>query len=243
MKISLEAKVKFNSNVNVLRNHATRDFSGEFYEGRQILNVAIVGGSVSDYEVAIIIEKFPTVVIKVYGIEQGQIFMDLNEPPNLQEKFDLVLCTNVLEHVFHHENFAKNLLSLLNQNSLLWLSFPFSDMYHGSPYYYSAGFDPDYVEKLFHIHGGVTMKKKIIASRRLYLFTHLLKDWPSEFRYKHPLAGQIIWGLGLRKNPRPPIKTLSPARLFICGYLSFTQSKFDSNPNNGCGVWMKIRKA
>ena len=232
-----------NSNVNVLRNHVIRDFSGEFYEGRQILNVAIVGGSISDYEVALIIEKFPKVVVKVYGIEQGQIFMDLNEPPSAQEKFDLVLCTNVLEHVFHHENFAKNLLSLLNKNSLLWLSFPFSDMYHGSPYYYSAGFDPDYVEKLFQIHGGLTMKKKILASRRLYLFTHLLKDWPSEFRYKHPLVGQIIWGLGLRKNPRPPIRTLSPARLIICGYLSFTKSKFDSNPNNGCGVWMKIRKA
>ena len=110
-----------NSNVNVVRNHVIRDFSGEFYEGRQILNVAIVGGSKSDYEVALIIEKFPKVVVKVYGIEQGQIFMDLNEPQSAQEKFDLVHCTNVLEHVFHHENFAKNLLSLLNKNSLLWL--------------------------------------------------------------------------------------------------------------------------
>lgn len=236
-------QLKNNPNDNVLRNHVVRDFVSELAEVRDIHNIAIVGGSISDHEVAIILEKFPSGLFQIFGIVPGQVFMDLNEPPGLQEKFDLVLCTNVLEHVFHHENFAKNLLSLLNENSLLWLSFPFSDMYHGSPYYYSAGFASDYVEKLFEIHGGVTMKKKILASRRLYLFTHLLKDWPSEFRYKHPLAGQIIWGLGLRKNPRPPIRTLSPARLLICGYLSFTQSKFDANPNNGCGVWMKIRKA
>ena len=187
-------QLKNNTNDNVLRNHVVRDFVSELAEVRDIHNIAIVGGSISDHEVAIILETFPSGLFQIFGIEPGQVFMDLNEPPVLQEKFDLVLCTNVLEHVFHHENFAKNLLSLLNKNSLLWLSFPFSDMYHGSPYYYSAGFDPDYVEKLFQIHGGLTMKKKILASRRLYLFTHLLKDWPSEFRYKHPLVGQIIWG-------------------------------------------------
>lgn len=234
--------MKTSSNQNVLRNHVTRDFSSELLEIQAVVNVAIVGGSMSEHEVAIILEKFPKAFFQVLGIEPGQEYMDLNEPPRLREKYDLVLCTNVLEHVFNHENFAKNLLSLLNKNSLLWLSFPFNDMFHGSPHYYSAGFDPVYVEKLFAAHGGITTKKRILASRRLYLFTHLLKDWPSEFRYNHPLLGQIIWGLGLRKNPRPPIRTLSPARLLVCSYLSLTQSKFDSNPSNGCGVWMKIRK-
>ena len=235
--------MKADPNSNVLRNQVMQDFFEELAEVRQISKVAIVGGSISDHEVAIIVQKFPYAIFQVFGIEPGQVFMDLNSPQRLQEKFDLVLCTNVLEHVFHHENFAKNLLSLLNENSLLWLAFPFNDMYHTSPFYYSAGFHPDYVEKLFEINGGVTLSKRVLASRRLYLFTHLLKDWPSEFRYKHPLVGQIIWGLGLRKNPRPPISNLSPARLFICFYLSFIQSKFDSNPNYGCGVWMKIKKA
>lgn len=235
--------MKANPNHNVLRNQLLQDFVKELAETSQFSKVAIIGGSVSDHEVSVIAQKVPHAIFQVFGIEPGQVFMDLNKPPRLQDKFDLVLCTNVLEHVFHHENFAKNLLSLLNEDSLLWLSFPFNDMYHGSPHYYSAGFDPDYVEKLFEIHGAVTLNKRIIGSRRLYLFTHLLKDWPSEFRYKHPIAGQILWGLGLRKNPRPPMRNLSPARLFICLYLSLTQSKFDSNPNNGCGVWMKIRKA
>ena len=245
--MTIKKKFNFQSNMysnnNVLRNRVTEDFKLECLTVNKKIKIAIVGGSLSDHEVGIIQQNNPEAHFLVYGIEESQIFMDLNTTPQIQEKYDLILCTNVLEHVFHHENFARNLLSLMNENSLLWISFPFSDMYHGSPYYYSAGFDPDYVEKLFAIYGGVTIKKRILASRRLYLFTHLLKDWPSEFRYRHPLIGQMIWGLGLRKNPRPPLRNISPGRLLICSYLSFIPSKFDSNPNHGCGVWMKIRRA
>jgi hypothetical protein len=147
----------------------------------------------------VILENFPKAFFQVFGIEPGQEFKDLNEHPRLREKYDLVLCTNVLEHIFNHENFAKNLVSLLNEDSVLWPSFPFNDMYHGSLHYYSTGFNPVYVEKLFEPHGGIKIKKKILPSRRLCLFTNLLKDCPSEFRYNHPLLGQIIWGLGLRK--------------------------------------------
>jgi len=231
------------SNSNILRNLVALNFDREILGENNLKNIAIVGGSLSDHEVELVRGKYPEATIKVYGIEEGQLFMDLNLSPVLQEEFDLVLCTNVLEHVFHHENFAKNLLSLLNTKGVLWLVFPFSDMFHGSPFDYSAGFHPDYVERLFLRNDGKTELKKIIASKRLYFFTHLLQDWPSEFRYNNPLVGQIIWGLGMRNNPRPPIRNLNPSHLLIAAYLSWVSPKFSAEPKWGCGVWMKIRKA
>ena len=236
-------KTLLSSDSNVLRNLVALDFDQACLQGSNLKKIAIVGGSLSDHEVQLIREKYPDALIEVYGIEQGQFFMDLNLSPTRQKEFDLILRTNVIEHVFHHENFAKNLLSLLNQKGALWLVFPFSDMYHGSPFYYSAGFDPDYVERLFLRNDGKTEFKKIIGSKRLYFFTHLLQDWPSEFRYNHPFVGQIIWGLGMRNNPRPPLRNLNPSNLLIAAYLSWVSPKFSADPKWGCGVWMKIHKA
>ena len=231
-----------NSDINVLRLQIIKDFSNECLKSLVVESVAVVGGSLLDQEIYEIKKSFPDATFSVYGIEPGNTFMDLNLSAIEREKYDLVLCTNVLEHVWNHENFAKNLVSLMADRGILWCSFPFSDMYHGSPYYYSAGFDPAYVEHLFVRNSATTEKSRIISSRRLYLFTHLLQDWPSVFRYKHPFIGQILWGLGLRRNPRPPIRYLSFGRLLVCLYLSFTPKKFDSNPMNGCGAWIKVVK-
>jgi hypothetical protein len=166
--------------------------------------------------------------------------MDLNMSPKSRENYDLVLCTNVLEHVWNHENFAKNLMSLVGKGGTIWCCFPFSDMYHGSPHFYSAGFDPSYVKFLFERNGGLVTASRTVSSKRLYLFTHLLQDWPSDFRYRRPLTGQIFWALGLRNNPRPPARNLSPRRLLICLYLCFVPKPFDSNPIFGCAGWVRV---
>jgi len=231
---------KKNTDSNALRYQTLEDFKVECLRNKTVESVAIVGGSLLDHEIFEIEKSFPDATFTVYGIEHGQEFMDLNLKAADRAKYDLVLCTNVLEHVWNHENFAKNLISLLADRGILWCAFPFSDMYHGSPYFYSAGFDPTYVKQLFERNSAVTEKYRVISSRRLYLFTHLLQDWPGSYRYRHPFIGQIMWGLGLRKNPRPPIRNLSPSRLLICIYLSFIPKKFDSNPMNGCGAWAKV---
>jgi len=230
------------SNSNILRNLTSADFLSEI-NFNNITKIAIVGGTRDDPEAILIRNKFPNILIKTYGIDDNQIFMDLNKEPQLISDFDLVICVNVIEHVFNHNNFSKNLLSIMKRNGILWLVFPFNDMYHGSPEYFSAGFHPNYVSNLFKNNGGITSKSKIISSKRLYLFTHFLKDWPSEFRFNHPLLGQITWGFGLRGNPRPPLKNLSLSKLIKCFILQFTSNKFNSDPNFGCGAWVKIIKS
>lgn len=230
-----------NSNSNAARILVCYDFELECLSKNKITNVAVVGGSILDDEVESVKVMFPNVQIETFGIEEGQLFMDLNAPPRVtSRRFDLVLCSNVIEHVFHHENFAKNLISLMKPGGVLWVSFPYNDMFHGAPSYYSAGFHPQYLSNLFARNKGVVKKSKIISSKRLYLFIHLLSDWPSMFRYNHPFLGQIIWTLGLRGNPRPPIRNISPHRLFICLYLSILPKKFTSNPDYGVSGWIKV---
>jgi hypothetical protein len=231
------------SDSNVVRNRVVEDFISECLQKNTLKRVAVVGGSLGDHEVLVLKEKFPKCFFEIYGIEESQVYLNLNESPSIIGDFDLVLCTNVIEHIFHHENFAKNLLSLLNSTGTLWCCFPYNDKFHGSPFYYSAGFDPQYVVHLFERNGGFSERDKIIGSRRSYLFTHLLKDWPSEFRYNHPLLGQIVWSLGLRSDPRPSARNLSPRRLLICLYLMFTSKEFTSEPNDGCSAWVKVKKS
>jgi len=233
--------MKSDRNSNILRNITCTDFISEI-NFNNFSKIAIVGGSLGDPEVNLIKVKFPNVYFSTYGISEEQIYMDLNSTPLNSGDFDLVICVNVIEHIFNHDNFSKNLLSILKPNGNLWLVFPFNDMYHGSPDYYSAGFHPEYVINLFLNKGCKVQKSKIISSKRLYLFTHLLKTWPSEFRYMHPLIGQITWSLGLRGNPRPPIKNLSVSHIVVAFLLCFTTKKFDSDPNFGCGAWVNIIK-
>ena len=230
-------------NINAIRSRVIEDFSSECLTLESILDVAIVGGSLNDHEVYFVREKFPNAKFQVLGIEDNQVFLDLNELGSIDREFDLVLVTNVIEHVYHHENFAKNLLRLLKHDGTLWCCFPYNDMYHGSPDYFSSGFHPSYVARLFERNGGFAQKSKIISSRRGLLFTHLLQDWPSEFRYNHPLIGQILWSLGLTGNPRPPLRNLSPKRLLICLYLSVVSKHFTTNPINGCSAWVKVTKS
>jgi len=227
-------------NSNVLRNRIVIDFRAECLSVGEVRKVAIVGGSLDDHEVFEVKKLFPNSIIDVYGIEPEQIFMDLNLPPIKRSEYDLVLCTNVIEHIWNHENFAKNLIGLVGLEGALWCSFPFNDIYHGAPFYFSAGFHPSYAELLFSRNGGGAIKSKILASRRLYEFIHLLHDWPSEFRYQNPFLGQFMWALGLRSNPRPPVRHLSFRRLIVCAYLNFVPKKFDSDPNYGCAVWVRV---
>ena len=154
------------SNSNILRKITGADFISEI-NFDHLRKVAIVGGSLDDPEANLIRTKFPNVHFETYGISDEQIYMNLNSPPVNSGDFDLVICANVIEHVFNHENFSANILSILKPNGTLWCVFPFNDMYHGAPYYYSAGFHPDYVSNLFLNKNCKVQKSKIISSKRL----------------------------------------------------------------------------
>lgn len=144
----------------------------------------------------------------------------------------------MLEHVYQHENFAKNMHSLLKFNGLLWLAFPFSDMFHGSPDFYSAGFHPSYSTHLLERHSFDVLETGHFGSNRSYLATHFLQDWPGEFRYSHPVIGHLLYSFGSLSNPRPPIRTLFTGKWGRRVFLSLQDKKFSDDPKIACSSWV-----
>tara|TARA_A100001011_G_C14209363_1_gene799205 strand:+ start:254 stop:775 length:522 start_codon:yes stop_codon:yes gene_type:complete len=65
--------------------------------------------------------------------EYGHHYLDITNISNIHKKFDLVLCTNVLEHIFEIELAISNLTALVKQDGYLIISMPFIYPLHDEP--------------------------------------------------------------------------------------------------------------
>tara|TARA_B100000161_G_scaffold80293_1_gene55675 strand:+ start:46 stop:570 length:525 start_codon:yes stop_codon:yes gene_type:complete len=63
----------------------------------------------------------------------GHKYLDITNEIQIEEKFDLVLCTNVLEHIFDVTSAIKNLNYLLKEKGHLVVSVPFIYPLHDEP--------------------------------------------------------------------------------------------------------------
>lgn len=159
----------------------------------EINSIAIVGGSSKEPELIELRKIYPKASVSFLGIEQGLqdlpfLELDLNAPSNSMPIFDIVICAQVLEHIWNLENSIENLIKIVNpHNGLLWLNCPASNMVHGSPEYFSAGYSPEMLCKNLEAQNFEIILSDSIGTRRLYFFTHTLQYWPSRFELAHPL--------------------------------------------------------
>lgn len=155
--------------------------------------IAVVGGSPSEPELMVVKASFPDLEVQYFGIEAlgdevDFVDYDLNIVQFPNQHFDLVICAQVLEHVWNVQVAIENLRKLLTPDTgLLWINCPASNMFHGSPHYYSAGYSPDMLEKLAISNSLEVLICSSIGSRRMYFFTHALQYWPSRFELDHPV--------------------------------------------------------
>ena len=63
----------------------------------------------------------------------GHKYLDITSAIQIEEKYDLVLCTNVLEHIFDIKSAIKNLNYLLKEKGHLLISVPFIYPLHDEP--------------------------------------------------------------------------------------------------------------
>jgi SAM-dependent methyltransferase len=162
---------------------------GEF----DIKSVAIVGGSSREPELVALKEIYLNLQETYFGIESNEIGiefynLDLNEQSSNFGVFDLVICSQVLEHVWNFDVAIENLINLVRPNGgLLWINCPASNMVHGSPDYFSAGYSPEMLKKHLEFRNLTTINHGSFGSRRMYFFTHALNYWPTDFELAHPL--------------------------------------------------------
>lgn len=154
--------------------------------------IGFIGGERTDPELKILSNLGKPSAISIGNTPNSEIFLDLDLINTISGDFDLLICCNVIEHVWNHENFFANLNQLSSSNGYLWLVAPYSDFFHLSPNFYSAGFSPKYLSNMLELHGYSVIYSRLISSKRLYRMTHLLQEWPTFKQYYNPITGHLF---------------------------------------------------
>lgn len=164
-----------------------RAFTANRTSNLEILRVAVVGGGKDEPEVLALKHSGLQMDVHVFGVENDSNYLDLNLANSSHiEKFDLVLCSQVIEHVWNLDQAFLNLLELTTQKGLIWISCPMSNRFHGSPEFFSAGYS-----SLFLVRHITKLKLREIesgyfGSHRNYVATHLLNIWLSPKAHRNP---------------------------------------------------------
>ncbi len=87
--------------------------------------------------------------LQVDGWDYGKldIISDITNIPRSNESFDVILCTEVFEHIPDPLSALKEFSRLLKPGGKLILTAPFASMTHFAPYHYSTGFSRFFYEK------------------------------------------------------------------------------------------------
>lgn len=201
-------------------------------EKPKLSRICVVGGTSADPEIAELKKLYPTIEIHIFGIDnplQDNHFrsLDLNTGHvTTQEKFDLVLCSQVLEHVWNLENSFVCLSNLTESGGYLWLACPASNMPHGSPEYYSAGYTSDFLASNLVTRGFEIILKKNIGSKRNYFITHALHQWVGSKEHNHPVLGYVIKPGTFLGNMRKFLREI-PGRLLSLFYSKNISEQID----------------
>lgn len=154
------------------------------------LSVAVVGGYEDEPEMQILRAHFENIDLQVLGIsDSSDVFLDLNSSKwFVESRFDLVLCSQVIEHIWNHNTFFLHISKLTPSNALLWLAAPASNFEHGFPSYFSAGFSESYLSNNLTGNGFRVLSSGKIASRRSYLMRHIFLHWISAGQASAPVT-------------------------------------------------------
>lgn len=158
-----------------------------------IQSVAVVGGSSREPELAIL-QNITELNLEIFGIDpevwetEKFHYVDLNYPILEQyKKFDLLLCSQVLEHLWDVKQALSNLTKLTAPGGLIWIGCPASNFPHGLPGYFSAGYQPDLIVNLLKLQKIEIITRGVLGSKRYYFLTHALQAWATIGQYRVPL--------------------------------------------------------
>jgi len=119
------------------------------------------------------------------GYNQIDYVSDIVNIPVVDESFDVILCTEVLEHIPYPILAIKEFSRILNKGGILLLSAPLGSGLHQEPYHFYGGYTPYWYEK-FLIENGFAilelepnMKANSFFSQEFIRFMLRSKPWGS----------------------------------------------------------------
>lgn len=203
--------------------------------------IAMVGGYSTDPELAILQSILKEHTVTYYGIDSDYSFeyIDINiaTPEKLTEQYDLVLCSQVIEHVWNVNNFFLLLDKLTRKNGFLWISAPYSNITHGSPDFFSSGYTPEFLSNNLGSNKWDFRCVGRIGTKRNYLATHVLGSWLSKEELEKPVINYEIKPGTALGNLRKYISEF-PGRLF----LSCINNEISNNPRWSTESYVLARK-
>lgn len=143
------------------------DFNSFFVKHpRTFSTVGVISGSASEPELSLL-ESLPSVELLNFPENEAlDLNLDWSGPAwaDLHDRFDLVLCEQVLEHVANPGQALKNVYAVLQEGGLAHLSFPSINNRHGEPYFFYAGFAVELVEHWARLAGFTVIDSAVWSS-------------------------------------------------------------------------------
>jgi ubiquinone/menaquinone biosynthesis C-methylase UbiE len=141
------------------------------------------------------------------------VISDILSIPVKNDSIDLVLCTEVLEHVFDPINAIKEMARVLKKNGTMLITAPLGSGLHQLPYHFYGGFTPEWYKKCFEMNKIYT--KSIIPNGGF--FKHLAQETA---RAGHILESSTITNISKNllnsiKNDLPHLYHLKEKKIFI----------------------------
>lgn len=190
-----------NFSENFSRNYVTTKFISLFkhhYVNKKSdrLKIAVVGGSTDEPELLAIKQAGFEFEVTSFGIELSDYILDLNvgflDSIDKFKEFDLVLCSQVLEHVWNHHIVFQTLVNLAKPGGFIWLACPAANRPHGSPDFFSAGFTDSYLALNLANYSCEILECGMFGSKRTYYSNLIFDKWLTISEHNFPLKSIFL---------------------------------------------------
>lgn len=196
---------------------------------KESIKVAMVGGYSTDPELVALSRISQNFTVAYYGIDSDSAFeyVDINKMSTEKnyEQYDLVLCSQVIEHIWNISNLFIFLEKLTKKGGYLWFSCPYSNIAHGSPDFFSTGYTPEFLSNNLNSNNWDFQCVERIGSKRNYIATHVLGTWLSKSELDRPVLKYEFKPGTILGNLRKFLLEL-PGRLII----SIISNEISNNP-------------
>jgi hypothetical protein len=236
---------------NSMREAVTKKFI-EFVNSQNILieKLAVVGGTSLDPEVAYLLKNFPGLEIHFFDVDNSNNesnfhYCDLNREDvseSFNQYFDLVLSSQVIEHVWNHFTYFNFLVKIVKPGAFVWVNCPTSNMVHGSPDYYSAGMTSSYLAKNLELRNAKTLYSGQLGNQRFYLAIHLGRYWQTPRENRHPVTGYNFQKgsfLGVAKKFFLEL----PSRVLLIFFTNRNDASYDYSTESYIAVQAEVLKS
>lgn len=121
------------------------------------------------------------------------IVSDITEIPVSNSSFDIVLCTEVLEHVLNPENAIKEMTRITKKGGKLILTAPFCSLTHFAPYHYSSGFNKFFFNEILKKYGYRIIEISTNGNYFSYMQQEIRRTPHVIKKYINPIIGNLLF--------------------------------------------------